>query len=123
TAQVLPLAWRRTQPFHAALVIATASLLQLVLMDGPLLSNVAVLAIIYATAAYAPQRWQNRTVLALGMVGSLLGVSDWMAGRYAGSWLLEALPTLVFMSMSVAVAWVLGDAVRRRRAVLSRLRE
>ena len=122
TAQVLPLAWRRTQPFHAALVIATASLLQLVLMDGPLLSNVAVLAIIYATAAYAPERWQTRTVLALGMVGSLLGVIDWMAGRY-GSWLFEALPTLVFMSMSVAVAWVLGDAVRRRRAVLSRLRE
>jgi len=123
TAQVLPLAWRRTQPFHAALVIATASLLQLVLMDAPLLSNVAVLAVIYATAAYASERWQTRTVLALGLAGGFLGVVDWIAGRYVGRGLLEAIPTLIFIWMSVAVAWVLGDAVRRRRAVLSRLRE
>lgn len=123
---VLPLAWRRTQPFLAALVIAAACLLQLVVYFGPMLSNVSVLAITYATAAYARERWHGRAVLGLGLVGGALGAMNWLAGYpspLARSWVLEVLPTLLFMCMSVAVAWVLGDVVRRRRAVLSRLRE
>ena len=127
TAQVLPLAWRRTQPFAAALVIATACLLQLIAMSTPLLSNVAVLAIVYAVAAYAEEAWQSRAVLIAGLVGGLLGGLDWLFvdGVYGplGNLLIQAVPILLFMWMSVGVAWVLGDAVRRRRAVLARLRE
>ncbi|USQ76156.1 sensor histidine kinase [Ornithinimicrobium cryptoxanthini] len=127
TAQVLPLAWRRTQPFLAALVIAAACLLQLIVMGTPMLSNVAVLAIVYAVAAYAEERWQSRAVLIAALVGGLLGGLDWVLadGLYApaGSVLFQIVPIVLFMWMSVGVAWVLGDAVRRRRAVLARLRE
>ncbi|QDO86897.1 sensor histidine kinase [Ornithinimicrobium ciconiae] len=126
TVQVLPLAWRRVQPFAAALVMATACLLQLMVYSGPMLANVGVLAITYATAAYATRRWQGQVVLAIGLAGGLLGAGAWMsdyATSISRSWLIEVVPTLIFMWMSVGVAWVLGDAVRRRRAVLSRLRE
>jgi len=129
TAQILPLAWRRTQPFAAAMVIAAACLLQVLVIDQPLVSNVAALAIIYATAAYATERWHSRVVGLAGLAGSVLGVVDWMLEyeRYyqpvGVSLLVTLLPTLLFMWMSVAVAWVLGDIVRRRRAVVARLRE
>ena len=128
SGQVLPLAWRRSQPFAAATVIAAFCLLQLIVDDNPMLSNVAALAIIYATAAYGHERWHTTVVVVTGLVGCVLGAGDWLSsgGYYidsAASLLISLIPTLLFMWMSVAVAWVLGDAVRRRRAVLSRLRE
>ncbi|MCK0112829.1 histidine kinase [Ornithinimicrobium sp. F0845] len=129
TAQVLPLAWRRTEPFAAAMVIAAACLLQVITLDLPLISNVSALAIVYATAAYGQERWQSLAVGVAGLCGSVLGVGDWMLVREMRyqpdgvSVLVTLLPTLLFMWMSVAVAWVLGDVVRRRRAVVARLRE
>src|SRR5699024_2456788 len=78
TAQVLPLAVRRVQPFLAGLVIAAACLLQLFMLDHPLLSNVAALAIMYAAAAHAPERWQTVTIGTIGLVGSVLGALDWV---------------------------------------------
>ncbi len=126
TAQVLPLAFRRVQPFLAGLVIAAACLLQLVMLDHPLLSNVAALAIMYAAAAYAPERWQTVTIGTIGLVGSVLGAFDWVLAYEIGpspSVLVSIIPGVLFMWMSLAVAWVLGDAVRRRRAVVARLRE
>lgn len=128
TAQVLPLAFRRVRPFPAALVIATACLIQLFVHDSPLVSNVAALAIIYATTAYATERWQAWAVGAIGLVGSVLGALDWaLYGRYFTSGyvslLVALIPTVLFMWMSVAAAWMLGDVVRRRRAVVARLRE
>ncbi len=128
TTQVLPLAWRRTQPFAAAMVIAASCVLQLVILDEPLVSNVAALAITYAVAAYGEERWHTRAVVAAGLGGSVLGVFDWLVGRgfyspSVDSLIVQMVPMLLFMWMSVGVAWVLGDAVRRRRAVVARLRE
>lgn len=128
TLQVLPLAFRRVQPFAAALVIAAACLLQLTLLDHPLVANVAALAIIYATVAYSPLRWHAWVVGAIGLVGSVLGALRWVVftpyfTADTTSVLVALLPTVLFMWMSVAAAWVLGDVVRRRRAVVARLRE
>ena len=128
SAQVLPLAFRRVQPFLAALVIAAACLLQLIVLNNPLVSNVAALAIIYAAAAYATERWQARAVGIVGLVGSVLGAVDWLVlpsyvENSSASVVMTLVPTVLFMWMSVAVAWILGDVVRRRRAVVARLRD
>ncbi|WP_256840157.1 sensor histidine kinase [Ornithinimicrobium faecis] len=127
TLQVLPLAFRRTQPFGAAVVIAAACLLQVLIIDTPLIANVAALAIIYATVAYSAERWHAWVVGAFGLLGSVLGALDWVVNNafitdYA-SVLVSLIPTTLFMWMSVAAAWMLGDVVRRRRAVVARLRE
>lgn len=126
TLQIAPLAWRRSLPFPAAAVIAAGCLLQLLVLDTPLLSNVAALAIIYAVAAYAPERWHTRTVVGIALAGAVLGAVDWVyrfpSGTASGV-LVQLLPMVIFMWMSVGAAWALGDAVRRRRAVVARLRE
>ncbi|WP_153395101.1 sensor histidine kinase [Ornithinicoccus halotolerans] len=131
--QVAPLAWRRVAPFPAALAVAAGCLLQLAVTDTPLPSNAAVLVVVYGTSCYARQRWQAWTVLGLGWLGALLAGLDWSGGFTTGPgspWhqvggmtrLLYAAPVVAALAVAVAAAWVLGDAVRRRHALVAGLR-
>lgn len=120
-AQVLPLFWRRRQPLWAALAVAVGCLLQLAVMDTPHPANIAVPIAVYSAAAFGDRR-TSRTVLALGLVGAVLAALDWgIAYGGFGQYLFTVAFQTMFMAMFVAVAWVLGDVVRRRKAVVSRL--
>lgn len=124
-AQVLPLTLRRVAPFAGALLIAAACLLQVLFTNDPLGSNIAVLVIVFSVAVHARERWKSVTVLGLGLFGAGLAAIDWIVYSYYSSVApaTEIASIAVFLAMSVGVAWVLGDVVRRRRAVVSRLRE
>lgn len=116
---IVPLYWRRTHPLPAALVIAAACLAQLVLIDGPHTANIAVPIIVYSAAAFG-DRTASRAVLGLGLLGALLAGFGWTYGTEFGT-LASAVVSTVFMAMFVGVAWLGGDVVRRRKAVVARL--
>lgn len=119
-ALVVPLWWRRSAPLPVALVVAAVCLLQAVTLVGPHPGNVAVPVVIYSAAAFGT-RSESRAVLWLGLVGAVVAAFVW---SYTG----DALRLNVigfqfsFMAMFVGVAWVLGDVVRRRRAVMGGLK-
>ena len=121
-AMVAPLYLRRQAPLAAAAAVAVVCLVQLVMMDGPHTANVAVPIAVYSAAAFGGRR-ESRLVLGLGLLGSLLAGIDWSTG-YGDSQTLVAIAfQTTFLGMFMAVAWVLGDVVRRRQAVVSRLQE
>jgi signal transduction histidine kinase len=125
-AQVLPLAFRRVAPIPVAGVVVAAHLVQVALIDHPLPSNVAVLVVVYTVAAQATARWQSWGVLGVGLAGAVIASLDWYLGPTRGSvssGVIEVGFTVGTIGMSVLAAWVLGDVVRRRRLVVSQLRE
>ena len=122
--QIVPLLWRRTRPLPVALVVAGGCALQVVLMDTPMPANVAVLIAVHSAAGFGSRR-DSRLVLALGLLGAVVAALDWAASIYdgVGYFLAIAAVQAVFMACFVGVAWALGDVMRRRREVVSRLQE
>lgn len=120
--QVVPLLWRRQYPLVVACVVAAGCLLQVLLVDAPSPANLAVPIVIYTAAAYGSRR-DSRIVLGLGLVGALIAALDWSASTYAGATAYLAVVAFqtTFLALFVGVAWVLGDVVRRRKAVIARL--
>ena len=118
---VLPLLWRRQAPLAAALGVALVCLVQVAVLDQPHPADIAVPIAVYSAAAFGT-RVESRLVLGLGLLGAGIAALDW---RNLYSHPLEQLPQIAiqafFMAMFVALAWVLGDVVRRRKAVLARL--
>lgn len=114
--QVVPLLWRRTDPGRVALVVAAGCLLQVVFSNQPHPANIAVPIVVYSAAAFgSPQ--VSRRVLGLGLAGAVVAGMDWGWGLSVASILMQT----IFMAMFVAVAWALGDVVRRRKEVVARL--
>ena len=121
--QVVPLLWRRREPLRSAVGVAVVCLLQVAFMDGPHPANIAVPIAVYSAAAFGTRR-QSFSVLGLGLAGSLVAALDW---RFRFEPVTQQLVTIgfqmFFMAMFVMVAWVLGDVVRRRKAVVARLEQ
>ncbi len=127
-AQLVALPLRWAFPLATALVIGASCLWQLTVTDGPLLSNLTVLLVIYTASAWAHPRWKAFAVLGLGLLGAVLAGLDWTRS-YAGwvdgtdTYALDwgaASSQVVVLGMAVMTAWTLGDVVRRRRALLAR---
>ncbi|WP_131106084.1 sensor histidine kinase [Ornithinimicrobium sufpigmenti] len=121
----LPLVMRRRAPLVAALGVAAACLLQVVVLDGPNFGNIAVPVAVYSAAVFGT-RAQSRGVLLLGIVGAGVAALDWSYFYPGMDWrsdLLYAAFNAFFIAMVVAVAWVLGDVVRRRKDVVARLEQ
>ena len=55
SALVIPLAWRRTAPTPAGIIIIAAYLIQYALQLPILLANTSVFWVVYALAAYGPR--------------------------------------------------------------------
>ena len=113
-----PLAWRRRAPVPAAVVVLAAGLLQLGTVSTLLPADVAVPAMVYALAAYAPP-WAGKAGLAGGLVGAVLA-----SGFYIGPMSAEALVVGAgAMGITVVAAWALGNVRRARVLRLAALEE
>ncbi|MEU2348422.1 sensor histidine kinase [Modestobacter sp. NPDC049651] len=115
----LPLVWRRRAPVPAAAAMTVVGLVQLVVTSGPLVSDVAVLLMVYALAGYAP-RWASRAGLAVGLVGAGLAAVQFTSSYYSPADLLFLAGA---MGVAVVASWALGDLRRARLVQLAGLEE
>ncbi|MGJ5754212.1 signal transduction histidine kinase [Streptomyces puniciscabiei] len=112
-------ALRRRFPEPMLLVALAAGLAQLVLDVETTAADFALLVITYTVAAIGA-RWASRLALAASLVAATLAQLRWPAGH---SSLLGQTAIVVFQTVPFALAWVLGDSMRTRRAYFAQLEE
>ncbi|MER5732967.1 sensor histidine kinase [Streptomyces sp. NPDC002138] len=86
----------------------------------PNLANLAMLVIVYTVAAGDEARWVSRTALALGLLASPVTALRWGVDKN------DVYSDIFFVLMLIvpfALAWVLGDSLRTRRAYYAQLIE
>ncbi|GKQ37278.1 sensor histidine kinase [Streptomyces sp. A012304] len=115
----LVIALRRRMPEKMLLLACAVGLAQLVLniSTGP--ADFALLVIVYTVAATGA-RWASRLALGMGLSAATVAQLRWPErdSTIAGSIVICVLLTVPF-----ALAWVLGDSIRTRRAYFAQLEE
>ncbi|MET9049131.1 sensor histidine kinase [Streptomyces sp. NPDC004362] len=112
-------ALRRRMPGKMLLVAAAVGLAQLVLDQQAIIADFAMLVIIYTVAADGAA-WASRVGLVAGLVAGTLAQMRWPEERTS---VLGNIAIAVFKTVPFALAWVLGDSLRTRRAYLAQLEE
>lgn len=115
----LVVALRRRKPEWMLVLAAVIGFLQLVFDVETLPANFAMLVIIY-TAAADGARWASRFALIGGLCAAPLSMMRWHTGDMG---VLGGVLVTAFQIVPFALAWVLGDSVRTRRAYLAELEE
>ncbi|MFJ6568614.1 sensor histidine kinase [Streptomyces sp. NPDC091292] len=115
----LVVALRRRMPERMLVVAATMGVVQLVFDVPAMAANFAMLVIIYTVAADGA-RWASRFALAGGLVAAPLAQLRWPEPNTSA---VGHLAVTIFMIVPFALAWVLGDSIRTRRAYLAQLEE
>ncbi|MER5178981.1 sensor histidine kinase [Streptomyces sp. NPDC002896] len=115
----LVVALRRRMPEKMLLVAAAAGVAQLVLDVKVMPADFAMLVAIY-TVAVVGERWASRLALVGGLCAAPLAQLRWPAENVSDAG--QVLVT-VFQTVPFALAWVLGDSLRTRRAYLAQLEE
>ncbi|WP_369391014.1 sensor histidine kinase [Streptomyces sp. CG1] len=112
-------ALRRRYPEPMLLVACATGLAQLVLDVGTTLADFAMLVITYTVAAIG-SRWASRLALAVSLVAATVAQMRWPTphSSFAGQ-----IAITVFQTVPFALAWVLGDSMRTRRAYFAQLEE
>ncbi|MET8522066.1 histidine kinase [Nocardioides sp. NPDC004968] len=130
-AQVVPLLWRRRHPVIVYAVVAAACGLQVLLLDYPLVSQVAYPIAVYSVARYASPRW-GLAALAVGLFGAGLGAHDWLSAVDTAPNIEvhdepEGIDWSSYISISLSLAtfpvaaWALGALARTRTAYVDSL--
>ncbi|MFD1661465.1 sensor histidine kinase [Streptomyces caeni] len=115
----LVVALRRRMPEKMLLVAVATGLAQLVLDEEAMVADFAMLVIIYTVAADGA-RWASRIGLAGGLCAGTLAQIRWSAPESSP---LGNAAVAMFQTVPFALAWVLGDSLRTRRAYLAQLEE
>ncbi|MEU6122617.1 sensor histidine kinase [Streptomyces sp. NPDC047123] len=115
----LVVALRRSMPEKMLVLAAVLGVLQLVLDVETMPANFAMLVIIY-TAAAVGERWASRFALVGGLCAAPFAMMRWPSENTSafGNVLFT-----IFQIVPFALAWVLGDSIRTRRAYLAQLEE
>ncbi|MBW5421968.1 sensor histidine kinase [Streptomyces sp. BG9H] len=115
----LVVALRRRATEQMLVLVTVIGVFQLVLDVEAMPANFAMLVIIY-TAAADGARWASRFALVGGLCAAPLSMMRWTPPdvSVAGSVLFT-----IFQIVPFALAWVLGDSIRTRRAYLAQLEE
>ncbi|WP_328341846.1 sensor histidine kinase [Streptomyces violaceus] len=115
----LVVALRRRLPEKMLLLAAAVGVAQLItdVERGP--ADFALLVIVYTVAAEGA-RWASRFALGAGLCAAPVSQLRWPSDQtnVAGNIALT-----VFMAVPFALAWVLGDSIRTRRAYFAQLEE
>ncbi|MFB7940459.1 sensor histidine kinase [Streptomyces sp. NPDC127049] len=117
----LVVALRRRAPERMLVLTVALGLVQLVLDIDPFVANFAMLVMIFTVAAHDGPRWASRLALAGGIAAAPVSQLRWpLEGDVS-------VPGQVFftviMAVPFALAWVLGDSLRTRRAYFAQLEE
>ncbi|WP_330459097.1 sensor histidine kinase [Streptomyces sp. NBC_00820] len=115
----LVVALRRRFPEPMLLLALTTGLAQLIVDVEPIVADFAILVIMYTVAAVGA-RWASRLSLAVSLVAATLAQLRWPAEHTSG---LGQVAIAVFQTVPFALAWVLGDSMRTRRAYFAELEE
>ncbi|MFI0164188.1 sensor histidine kinase [Streptomyces sp. NPDC017095] len=112
-------ALRRRLPEPMLLVALVAGLAQLVLDVETTVADFALLVITYTVAAVGA-RWSSRLALAVSLCAATAAQIRWPAENtgFPGQAAIA-----VFQTVPFALAWVLGDSMRTRRAYFAQLEE
>jgi signal transduction histidine kinase len=112
-------ALRRRFPEPMLLVALATGLAQLVVDVETTVADFAMLVITY-TVATVGARWASRLALAASLVAAPLAQIRW-PNEHTG--FLGQIAIVVFQTVPFALAWVLGDSMRTRRAYFAQLEE
>ncbi|MBT2369032.1 sensor histidine kinase [Streptomyces sp. ISL-10] len=113
-------ALRRVMPEKMLVVAAIAGVAQLVLDVEVNPADFAMMVIIYTVAAHGGPRWASRLALIGGLSAATLAQVRWPEEEQGT---LGRIFVTVIMSLPFALAWVLGDSIRTRRAYFAQLEE
>ncbi|MEW1646295.1 MULTISPECIES: sensor histidine kinase [unclassified Streptomyces] len=113
------IALRRRWPEKVLLLVAATGVVQLVLDIEPVAADFAMLVIIYTVAATGA-RYASRCALASGLSAAPLAQIRWPQEGTSSAGLIAL---TVFQTVPFALAWVLGDSMRTRRAYFAQLEE
>ncbi|MFE5893142.1 sensor histidine kinase [Streptomyces sp. NPDC002285] len=115
----LVIALRRRMPEKMLVLAIVVGLAQLVLNVAPTPVNFAFLVITYTVAATGA-RWASRLALGTGLCAAPLAQTRWPE---QDSSVLGNVALVIFLTVPFALAWVLGDSIRTRRAYYEQLEE
>ncbi|MFI0989257.1 sensor histidine kinase [Streptomyces exfoliatus] len=117
----LVVALRRRAPEKMLLLAVGLGVAQLGFGLMPFIADFAMLVIVFTVAAHDGARWASRLALAGGLSASTLSQLRWPMEE-AGSGAAKVFFTVI-MTVPFALAWVLGDSLRTRRAYFAQLEE
>ncbi|MFE1442851.1 sensor histidine kinase [Streptomyces sp. NPDC058739] len=112
-------ALRRRMPENMLVLAAVVGVAQLALNVSTMLADFALLVIVYTVAATGAS-WARRFGLAAGLVAAPLAQMRWPDSEASA---LGNVAIAVFQTVPFALAWVLGDSLRTRRAYFAQLEE
>ncbi|MDC0772800.1 sensor histidine kinase [Streptomyces sp. HD] len=115
----LVIALRRRMPEKMLLLAVGVGLVQLTLNVATTPANFAFLVIVYTVAATGA-RWASWLALGAGLCAAPLAQLRWPE-RDASA--LGNIALMIFLAVPFALAWVLGDSIRTRRAYYEQLEE
>ncbi|YAL82281.1 sensor histidine kinase [Dermacoccaceae bacterium W4C1] len=121
-AMVVPLAWRRSHPVAVFAVVTLATLAQVPLFEGPMLSDIGLMFALHAVIVWTPGfRWYI-TALVICVIGAGVAAWDWTETMPDGSSdVTSRLNYVIACLLCIAAAAALGQAARRRRQLMQQL--
>ncbi|MER5508923.1 sensor histidine kinase [Streptomyces sp. NPDC059690] len=115
----LVIALRRRMPEKMLLLTIGLGMAQLALDVATMPADFAMLVIVY-TVAVMGARWASRIALAVGLSAATAAEIRWPV-EHSGT--LGHVAVVIFQTVPFALAWVLGDSIRTRRAYFAQLEE
>ncbi|HEV2375879.1 MAG TPA: histidine kinase [Streptosporangiaceae bacterium] len=115
------LVFRRGHPVGAFVTVLTVGAVQVLTGTRPVVTDLAILIMLYTLAAYTTRRVSVAGLLAC-LLGDATAVARWWSPRHMSgpTWLF--IGSVVFAAPTL-VAWVLGDSMNYRRAYYAALEE
>ncbi|MFE0673294.1 sensor histidine kinase [Streptomyces sp. NPDC058867] len=115
----LVIALRRRVPERMLLLAIGIGVAQLALDVETMAADFALLVITYTVAATGA-RWASRLALGVGLCAAPLAQLRWPENESSA---LGTVAIMIFTTVPFALAWVLGDSIRTRRAYFAELEE
>jgi signal transduction histidine kinase len=115
----LVVALRRQMPERMLVLAVAVGAAQLVLDVATLPADFALLVIVYTVAAVGA-RWASRFALTAGLCAAPLAQLRWPNEETSAA---GNIAVMIFQTVPFALAWVLGDSIRTRRAYFAQLEE
>ncbi|MEU4999827.1 sensor histidine kinase [Streptomyces sp. NPDC021622] len=112
-------ALRRKATEKMLILAVVLGVAQLIFDVGPMPADFAMLVIIY-TASADGSKWASRVALTGGLCAAPLSALRWPEENISA---FGNVLFMVFQMVPFALAWVLGDSIRTRRAYLAQLEE